>query len=53
MGIYERDYKTPFKTSLQENALVMLISIQLVVFVLFLFFFSFPRCSLSLVPSTH
>lgn len=48
MGIYERDYKTPFKTSLQENALVMLISIQLVVFVLFLFiqvfyFFSYPK----------
>ena len=38
MGIYERDYKTTkFTDSLQNNALVMLITINLVVFVLFTF----------------
>jgi membrane associated rhomboid family serine protease len=47
MGIYERDYKTSkFTDNLQENALVMLITINLVMFVLFQFisvfyFFSF------------
>jgi len=36
MGIYERDYKTSkFTDNLQENALVQLITINLVVFVLF------------------
>ena len=37
MGIYDRDYKTRFTQGLQENSLVMLITIQLVVFVLFAF----------------
>src|SRR5262245_19224136 len=38
MGIYERDYKTSkFTDNLQDNALVMLITINLVVFVLFQF----------------
>lgn len=38
MGIYERDYKTSkFTDKLQDNALVMLITINLVVFVLFQF----------------
>src|SRR5262245_56689795 len=38
MGIYERDYKTSkFTDNLQNNALVMLITINLVVFVLFQF----------------
>jgi membrane associated rhomboid family serine protease len=48
MGIYDRDYKTRFTTNLQDNALVMLITINLVVFVLFQFvnvfyFFSLPK----------
>ncbi len=49
MGIYERDYKTSkFTDNLQNNALVMLITINLVVFVLFQFigvfyFFSFNK----------
>ncbi len=48
MGIYDRDYKTRFTTNLQDNALVMLITINLVVFVLFQFvyvfyFFSLPE----------
>lgn len=38
MGIYERDYRTTkFTESLQSNALVQLISLNLVVFVLFTF----------------
>ena len=38
MGIYERDYKTSkFTDNLQNNAVVMLITINLVVFVLFQF----------------
>ena len=47
MGIYEREYKTSkFTDKLQDNSLVMLITINLVVFVLFQFiqvfyFFSF------------
>ena len=47
MGIYEREYKTSkFTDNLQDNALVMLIIINLVVFVLFqlinvFYFFSF------------
>ncbi|TMI93671.1 MAG: rhomboid family intramembrane serine protease, partial [Bacteroidetes bacterium] len=47
MGIYERDYKTSkFTDNLQENALVQLITINLVLFVLFqliqvFYFFSF------------
>ena len=49
MGIYERDYKTSkFTDNLQNNALVMLITINLVVFVLFqfvsvIYFFSLPK----------
>jgi membrane associated rhomboid family serine protease len=48
MSIYERDYKTRFTTNLQDNALVMLITINLVVFVLFTFinvfyYFSYPK----------
>src|SRR5215204_4860396 len=49
MGIYERDYKTSkFTDNLQDNALVMLIIINLVVFVLFqliqvFYFFSFKE----------
>jgi membrane associated rhomboid family serine protease len=49
MGIYERDYKTSkFTDNLQENALVQLITINLVVFVLFqliqvFYFFSFTE----------
>ena len=49
MGIYERDYKTTkFADNLQNNALVMLITINLVVFVLFQFvsvfyFFSYSK----------
>jgi membrane associated rhomboid family serine protease len=37
MGIYEREYKTKFTDNLQNNAVVMLITINLVVFVLFQF----------------
>ena len=49
MGIYERDYKTSkFTDNLQENALVQLITINLVLFVLFqliqvFYFFSFTE----------
>lgn len=49
MGIYERDYKqTKFTDNLQNNSVVMLITLILVVFVLFQFisvfyFFSFPK----------
>ena len=49
MGIYERDYRTSkFTDNLQNNALVMLITINLVVFVLFqfvnvIYFFSLPE----------
>ena len=49
MGIYERDYKTSkFTDKLQDNSLVMLITINLVVFVLFQFvavfyYFSFNQ----------
>lgn len=48
MGIYEREYKTRFSNTLQENSLVMLITINLVIFVLFQFvnvfyFFSYPK----------
>jgi len=48
MGIYERDYKTRFTSTFQDNSLVMLITINLVVFVLFQFinvfyFFSYPQ----------
>jgi len=49
MGIYERDYKTSkFTDNLQDNALVMLIIINMVVFVLFqliqvFYFFSFKE----------
>ena len=48
MGLYERDYKTRFSNTLQENSLVQLITIHLVVFVLFSFihvfyFFTFSR----------
>jgi membrane associated rhomboid family serine protease len=48
MGIYEREYKTRFSNTLQENSLVMLITINLVVFVLFQFvnvfyFFGYPK----------
>lgn len=49
MGIYDRDYKqTKFTDNLQNNSLVMLITLHLVVFVLFQFisvfyFFSFPK----------
>src|SRR5687768_13720921 len=49
MGIYERDYRiSKFTDNLQNNALVMLITINLVVFVLFqfvavIYFFSLPR----------
>jgi membrane associated rhomboid family serine protease len=49
MGIYERDYKTSkFTDNLQDNALVMLIIINLVIFVLFqliqvFYFFSFKE----------
>src|SRR5678816_4925896 len=49
MGIYERDYKTSkFTDNLQDNALVQLITINLVVFVLFqliqvFYFFSFKE----------
>jgi len=49
MGIYERDYKTSkFTDNLQNNALVMLITINLVVFVLFqfvsvIYYFSLPK----------
>ena len=49
MGIYERDYKTSkFTDNLQDNALVQLITINLVVFVLFqliqvFYFFSFTE----------
>ena len=48
MGIYERDYRTSkFTDNLQNNALVMLITINLVVFVLFqfvgvIYYFSLP-----------
>jgi len=42
MGIYERDYKTTkFTDSLQNNALVMLITINFVIFVLFQFIYVF------------
>ena len=53
MGIYERDYKTTkFTDSLQNNPLVMLITINLVVFVLFAFvnvfyYFSFRPATLA------
>jgi membrane associated rhomboid family serine protease len=48
MGLYERDYKTRFAETLQENALVKLITLHLVVFVLFQFirvfyFFTLPK----------
>ena len=49
MGIYERDYKTSkFTDNLQNNALVMLITVNLVVFVLFqfvsvIYYFSLPK----------
>ena len=49
MGIYEREYKSSkFTDNLQDNALVMLITINLVVFVLFqliqvFYFFSFKE----------
>ncbi len=49
MGIYERDYKiSKFTDNLQNNALVMLITINLVVFVLFqfvgvIYYFSLPE----------
>ena len=49
MGIYERDYRTSkFTDNLQNNALVMLITINLVVFVLFqfvgvIYYFSLPQ----------
>lgn len=48
MGLYERDYKTRFSNTLQENSLVQLITIHLVVFVLFAFihvfyFFTFSQ----------
>ena len=49
MGIYEREYRTSkFTDNLQNNALVMLITINLVVFVLFqfvavIYFFSLPK----------
>ncbi len=48
MGIYERDYKSRFRAGFHNNALVMLIIINLVVFVLFKFihvfyFFSFTE----------
>ena len=49
MGIYERDYKTSkFTDNLQDNALVMLIIINMVVFVLFqliqvFYYFSFKE----------
>jgi membrane associated rhomboid family serine protease len=42
MGIYERDYKTSkFTDNLQSNALVQLITLNLVIFVLFQFVFVF------------
>jgi membrane associated rhomboid family serine protease len=48
MSIYEREYKPRFTTNLQDNALVQLITINLVVFALFTFvnvfyYFSLPK----------
>jgi membrane associated rhomboid family serine protease len=48
MSFYERQPRSSFTTSLQDNALVMLITINLVVFVLFTFvnvfyYFSLPK----------
>jgi membrane associated rhomboid family serine protease len=54
MGIYERDYKTSkFTDNLQNNALVMLITINLVVFVLFQFVEVFYYFSISPKEAAH
>jgi membrane associated rhomboid family serine protease len=50
MSIYEKEYKPRFTTNLQDNALMMLVTINLVVFVLFTFvnvfyYFSLPKAA--------